>query len=135
MDHFTIELWGLTVRGKQRHLLCAGIRLQYVDRAAPRGLLAIVDFAEIEHLALYDTSVEIATTFDDTPVPVRFAVLDAFLRSQVHEAIACRTRTQNQQARSALQRDYKDRGQQNQRIARVETRKIITIMCELRKSG
>ena len=96
--------------GKQRHLLCAGIRLQYLDRAAPRGLLAIVDFAEIEHLALHDTSVEVATTFDDAPVPVLFAVLDAFLRSQVHEVIACRTRTQNQQARSALQRDYKDRG-------------------------
>ena len=42
--------------------------------------------------------------------PVLFAVLDSFLRSQVHEAIACRTRTQNQQARSALQRGYKDRG-------------------------
>ena len=44
LDHFTIELWALTVRGKQRHLLCAGIRLQHVDCAAPRGFLAIVDF-------------------------------------------------------------------------------------------
>ena len=38
-------------------------------------------------MALHDTSVEIATTFDDAPVPV-LAVLDSFLRSQVHEAIA-----------------------------------------------
>ncbi len=55
-----------------------------LDHPAPGFLLAVVDFAEIEHLALHDFAAGAALALDDAPVAVLLAVLEASIRAQIH---------------------------------------------------
>src|SRR5271165_5156552 len=50
----------------------------------PGFLLAVVDFAEIEHLALHHLAAGAALALDNAPVPMLLAVLETPIRSQIH---------------------------------------------------
>ena len=71
--------------GEKRHL-GGGIarRVHHLNGAAPGGTLAVVDLAEVEHLALHDPAIGRAAVFDDTPVAVILAVFAAVLVAQEH---------------------------------------------------
>jgi hypothetical protein len=51
----------------------------------PRFALAVVDLAQIQHLALHHSPVGTTTALDDRPVAVFFAVLDAVIALQQHD--------------------------------------------------
>ena len=73
------------VIGKQRQRLGRVAALvQNIDRAAPGGVLRVVDLAKVEHLALEHTLLVDAVAFDDAPVAVHLAVFDALLGAQKH---------------------------------------------------
>jgi hypothetical protein len=54
------------------------------DRPTPGFVLVVVDLAEIKHLALHDLAAGAALAFDNAPIVVLFAVLEASIRSQIH---------------------------------------------------
>ncbi len=92
MDGFAAQCgqW-VAVVGKQGELssrLVAGG--QRFDGADPPGALAVVEFAEVQQLALDDAAAAHATVLDDAPVAVWFAVLAAGLRAQEHGSIVNR---------------------------------------------
>src|SRR5208337_1516638 len=58
--------------------------VERLGRPAPSLLLAVVDFAEIEHLALHHLAAGAALTLDNAPVAVLLAVLEASIRAQIH---------------------------------------------------
>src|SRR5215471_3965534 len=62
-------------QGQLRGLLRALVK--GIDHPAPGFLLAIVDLAEVEHLALHDLAAGAAFAFDNAPVAVLLAVLEA----------------------------------------------------------
>ncbi len=47
--------------------------------------LAVIDSAQVEHLALDDFPAAHALVFDDAPVVVRLAILEAFAAAQKHD--------------------------------------------------
>src|SRR5208283_6179417 len=53
----------------------------------PGFLLAVVDLAEIEHLALHHLAAGAALALDNAPVPMLLAVLETPIRSQIHGEI------------------------------------------------
>jgi hypothetical protein len=55
-----------------------------LDHPAPTFLLVVVDFAEIEHLALHHFAAAAALALDNAPVAVLLAVLKASIRAQIH---------------------------------------------------
>src|SRR4051794_25517360 len=61
------------------HLFVKGL-----DRPAPGFVLAVVDLAEIKHLALDDLAAGAALAFHNAPIAVLLAVLQASIRSQIH---------------------------------------------------
>src|SRR5208283_3088402 len=56
----------------------------------PGFLLAVVDFAEIEHLALHHLAAGAALALDNAPVPMLLAVLETPIRSQIHGDLSLR---------------------------------------------
>ena len=59
--------------------------LENLDRLAPALALAVIDFAQIEHMALDDFPAGHALVFDDAPIVVRLAILEAFAGAQKHD--------------------------------------------------
>src|SRR5204863_9883653 len=73
------------VGGEQGQLGCLLRPLvEGLDHPAPAFLLAVVDLAEIEHLALHDFAAGAALALDNAPVAVLLAVLEASIRAQIH---------------------------------------------------
>ncbi len=103
LHHVARQRWCYAIGRKQRRLRRTQIRLHDLDRLAPRGLLAIVDLAQVQELTLHHAPILMTAAFDNAPVTVCFTVLESLLRSQVHGHIACATHSSNQGARSALQ--------------------------------
>jgi hypothetical protein len=62
--------------------------IERLDHPAPRLALAVVDLAQIQPLALHDSAIGAALGFDDVPVAVLFAVFEAPVASQIHDAVA-----------------------------------------------
>ncbi len=60
--------------------------IERLDHPAPTLALAVVDFAQIQHLALHDSAIGAALGFDDVPVAMLFAILEAPVASQIHDA-------------------------------------------------
>lgn len=85
LDDIALQHGWSAVIGEERHL-GGGIarRVHYLNGAAPGGTLAVVDLAEVEHLALHDPAIGRAAVFDDTPVAVILAVFAAVLVAQEH---------------------------------------------------
>jgi len=55
------------------------VRLKSLDRAHPAGVLRIVQFAEIQRLALHDAAAIDAFVFHHAPVAVKFSIFLARL--------------------------------------------------------
>jgi hypothetical protein len=54
------------------------------DLPTPGLMLAVMDLAELQHLALNDLAAGTAPVLDDIPITMLFAVFDAFVESQEH---------------------------------------------------
>jgi len=58
--------------------------IESFDLTTPGLMLAVIDLAEIQHLALNDLAAGTAPVLDDIPITMLFAVFDAFVESQEH---------------------------------------------------
>ena len=75
----------LAVGGEQRDLFGLGAAvLERFDHFAPAGLLGVVDFAQVENLALGDLAAGQAMVFDHAPVAMFFTVFFAFVAAKEH---------------------------------------------------
>jgi hypothetical protein len=75
------------IRGKKRHLariFCSLI--EYADRFTPRGVLSIIDFAQIQQLP-FPSACPCAHTLHDAPTAVLFAILFPGATFQIHAPI------------------------------------------------
>jgi hypothetical protein len=54
------------------------------DRTTPIPLLAVVDLAEVQHLALHHSAASTALALDNIPIAMLFAVFEASVESQEH---------------------------------------------------
>jgi len=68
----------------------ATVLVKNLQRLAPRGLLAVVDFAQIQHRPMHDLRARHAPTLDDAEITMFLAVLFASMNLQVH-APECQT--------------------------------------------
>jgi len=84
----TLDVLGqLTVRRKQRELRALlRVLIEGFDDPALHLVLAVVDLPEIQHLALHDPAISAALGFNDIPVAMLLAVLEAPIASQIHDA-------------------------------------------------
>jgi hypothetical protein len=70
---------------KQAELrVVASILIKGVDLPTPGFMLAIVDLAEIQHLALHDLAVGTPLVLDNVPIAMLFAVFEASVEPQEH---------------------------------------------------
>jgi hypothetical protein len=61
-------------------------RIEGFDQLAPGPALAVIDLAEIQHLPLDYLATGAALALDDIPVAMLFAVFEASVESQEHDA-------------------------------------------------
>ncbi|MBV8936128.1 MAG: hypothetical protein JO095_10015 [Alphaproteobacteria bacterium] len=61
-----------------------GALFQHLDRTAPGPLLAVVDLAQIQHMALHHPAAGNAPVLDDAEIAMLLAVLPANLLAQKH---------------------------------------------------
>ena len=59
--------------------------VQRLDYTTPSHVLAVIDFAEIQHWPLHYLAASTALALHNAPVTVLFAVLNPSRESQVHE--------------------------------------------------
>jgi hypothetical protein len=80
MHHIAVQCWCRPILGEQRDLsgLLAAL-VECLDRPAPRSALAVIDLAQIQHMALHRTAAGHPTVLDDAPVAVLLPVLPAKL--------------------------------------------------------
>jgi hypothetical protein len=75
----------LAISGKQRELSVALSRfIKCFDDPTPSFVLTVIDFAEIQHLALHHLAGRAALVLDNIPVSMFFAVFEASVGSQEH---------------------------------------------------
>jgi hypothetical protein len=60
--------------------------IESFDRLTPSLALAVIDFTEIQHLPLDHLATGTALILDDIPVAMLFAVFEASVISQEHDA-------------------------------------------------
>ena len=79
--------WSWPIGGHERHLTgIMGFFVEYADRFTPRGVLSIVDFAQIQQLS-FPSAYTGANALHDAPVTVLFAILFPGATFQIHAAI------------------------------------------------
>ena len=80
MHHIAIQWRRRTILGEQRDLF-AGLSalVQRLDRLAPRGTLAVVDLAQIQHMPLHRATAGDPAVLDNAPIAVLLAVFAAKL--------------------------------------------------------
>ena len=79
--------WNLAIGGKQRQLAVPPAAfIKGFDLAVPGIELAVIDLAEIQHLPLDYLATGAALVLDDVPVTMLFAVFEASVESQEHDA-------------------------------------------------
>jgi hypothetical protein len=77
----------LAIGGKQRQLAVSPAAfIKGFDQLAPSLALAVIDLAKIKHLPLDDLATGAALVLDDIPVAMLFAVFEASVESQEHDA-------------------------------------------------
>jgi hypothetical protein len=77
----------LAIGGKQRQLAPPPAAfIKGFDQLAPGFALAIIDLAEIKHLTLDNLAASAALALDDIPVAMLFAVFEASVEAQEHDA-------------------------------------------------
>ena len=80
-----VQFRRFAIGDKKRHQHRARITPQHLDGSAPRRPLAVVDLAQVQHLALN----AVAAVLDHAPVAVLLAILEASLGAHEHGAVAC----------------------------------------------
>ena len=86
-DDVAVENRRRAIFRKQRHLpRLRGVRVENLDRLAPRGFLAVVDLPQIENLPLRHPAVVQSTVLHHRPRTMLLAVLAANLVAQKHDA-------------------------------------------------
>jgi hypothetical protein len=70
--------------GREQGQLDAARAVERLDRAAPAGLLGVVDLAQVEHGLLHRAAAPDPAVLDDAPVPVLLAVLPPQRGTQEH---------------------------------------------------
>jgi len=71
------------IGGKQRKLsVAASVLVKRLDHATPGFMLAVVDLAEIQHLALHLLPSHAAAVLNNIPVPMFLAVFEASVEAQ-----------------------------------------------------
>ncbi len=65
------------MRGKILGLLV--VLCDDINRSAPLDFLVVVDFTQIQNLALHDTIIRDAAIFHDAPIAMLFAVFETLL--------------------------------------------------------
>jgi len=79
--------WSWPIGGQERHLTgIMGFFVEYADRFTPRGVLSIVDFAQIQQLS-FPSAYTGANALHDAPVTVLFAILFPGATFQIHARI------------------------------------------------
>src|SRR5271165_949535 len=75
------------IGGKQRQLgVAARSLVKGFDLTTPSLLLAVVDLAEVQHLALHHLAAGTALVLDNIPIAMFFAVFEAPVEPQEHDA-------------------------------------------------
>src|SRR4051794_14196991 len=102
LDDVALQRRRRAVFGKQRDLPAAvAALLERLDRAAPGGLLGVVDLAEVEHVSLHRAPAKDPAVLDNGPVAVLLAVLAAQLVAQEHGGSVSKPAGISQEGRSA----------------------------------
>jgi hypothetical protein len=85
MHHIAVQRRGQAILRKQRDLsgLLATL-IECLDRPTPRGALAVVDLAKVQHMPLHRPPAGHPTVLHDAPVAVLLAVLPTDLMAQEH---------------------------------------------------
>jgi len=79
-DDFAGKLRRLAIIGKQGHLPALTIiALKNINGFTPGSMLAVVNFAKIQHLPLDNALVRCTLVLNNAPVSVFFAVFDSIL--------------------------------------------------------
>src|SRR5713101_100847 len=77
----------LAIGRKQRQLAVPPAPfIEGFDLLAPSFALAVIDLAEIQHLPLHNLAAGATLVLDDIPVAMLFAVFEASVESQEHDA-------------------------------------------------
>ena len=88
LDNFTGQLRRFPVRREQGHLSALIIAvLKYMNGLAPRCVLTVIDFAEVEHLSLDNPVVGHPMVLHNAPVAMFFTVFESGFGSQKHVPI------------------------------------------------
>jgi hypothetical protein len=75
------------IGGKQCELpVAASVFVERLDHPTPGFTLAVVDLAEIQHLALHHLPGHAAAVLNNIPIPMFLAVLEASVEAQKHHA-------------------------------------------------
>jgi hypothetical protein len=84
----TIRAGGNLVIGRKQRQLAVPLAafIKSFDQLAPGLALAVIDLAEIQHLPLHHLAPGAALVLDDIPVAMLFAVFEASVGSQEHDA-------------------------------------------------
>jgi hypothetical protein len=72
------------ILGKQRHLRCSPSILENLDALTPSLPLRVVNFSQIEHLALNNLPPGYPPVLHDVPVTVLFSILLASCAAKKH---------------------------------------------------
>jgi hypothetical protein len=70
---------------KERELPRASLSVDDLKAARPALALRVVEFAQIEHMALHDALARAAHAFDNAPVAMLLAVFDPGMTFQPHD--------------------------------------------------
>src|SRR5208337_282402 len=75
---------GRSAGNRANRVVCSAPSSNASITPTPGFLLAVVDLAQIEHLALHRLAAGAALALDNAPVPMLLAVLETPIRSQIH---------------------------------------------------
>jgi hypothetical protein len=88
LHHLTGQFGRYPVRWEQGNLPGLGIPfLERRQRLTPRGLLRVIDLAQVQHLPLDHALIGSPVVFHDTPIAMWFTVLEPGLETQEHASI------------------------------------------------
>src|SRR5208337_2371039 len=81
---------GRSAGNRANRVVCSAPSSNASITPTPGFLLAVVDLAQIEHLALHRLAAGAALALDNAPVPMLLAVLETPIRSQIHGDLSLR---------------------------------------------
>ena len=133
-----LRVFGNRTVGRKQGQLGVAARpfIKGFDRTTPILLLAVVDLAEVQHLALHHSAASTALALDNIPIAMFFAVLQASIESQEHDATQTTlNRTDQKDTWSTLQTIYDRPPLIRLAFIRLHPTKIVVEWRQLRKLG